>query len=461
MHKLGITLGLLLNTLTSFAGPLELYFQEKLEKQTPHPVLKSIRQAYFTQLIDHNNPARGTFQQRYYMDESFSKSNDDPVFFYICGEAACTERSLQGAIRTYAEKFHAKLVALEHRYYGESIPVNSFSTDNLRDLTVDAALDDLAYFQRRLRNNKDWTGKWISIGGSYPGALSAYYRLKFPYLVAGAIASSAPVMAKENFIEYDGHVTLVAGTDCAHLMRDVVTEVETHLNDPEALAKIKAQFDASDVINNTDFLYLIADVGASAIQYGEKNVFCASLSEAPTPLEGYATYAKKLYKDFGITAVDITAQGALSENINDYHQNIGLRQWFWQSCLEFGFWQNANPNPALSTRSSRINLDYHHNICKRLFGTEIETRIDDINSTYYLPLMDELVSRIYFTNGEQDPWSTLSLAEKNGNAVNGHLSYQLITDAAHCDDLRAPKVSDSEAIKEARERALSLIGAWL
>jgi hypothetical protein len=36
---------------------------------------------------------------------------------------------------------------------------------------------------------------WISVGGSYPGALAAWYRFKYPHLTVGSIASSAVVNA--------------------------------------------------------------------------------------------------------------------------------------------------------------------------------------------------------------------------------------------------------------------------
>jgi hypothetical protein len=36
---------------------------------------------------------------------------------------------------------------------------------------------------------------WITIGGSYPGALSAWFRYKYSHLTIGAIASSAVINA--------------------------------------------------------------------------------------------------------------------------------------------------------------------------------------------------------------------------------------------------------------------------
>lgn len=456
-----IGLGLLTNLSVVFAGPLELFIQKQQENKVPLLATQSIKQSQFIQLLDHNNPELGTFSQRYYIDETYGPKANDPVFFYICGESACTKRALNGAIRTYAKKHHAKMIALEHRYYGESLPLNSFSTEDLRFLSTEAALDDLAYFQRHISNELHWTGTWIAFGGSYPGSLSAYYRLKFPYLVAGSLASSAPVMAKEDFYEYDAHVARVAGPQCTEQMRSVVSEVEATLNDKEKLNQMKVLFEATEVRDPVDFLYLIADTGAAAIQYGMRDSFCSALSSSETPLIGYSDFAKKLYKAMDVTAVEITAQGALSENPNDYKKGIGMRQWYYQSCTEYGYWQNANPDTNQSTRSSLINLDYHRNICQRLFGLDKPANTSELNNTFYFPLMNDLVSNIYFTNGGNDPWSLLSLSEQNGNAVNLKLTYHLIEGAAHCEDLHRPEASDSESLITARKIMDSLLEQWL
>lgn len=49
---------------------------------------------------------------------------------------------------------------------------------------------------------------WITVGGSYPGALSAWFRYKYPHLTIGSIASSAVVQAIENFQNFDKQMYL-------------------------------------------------------------------------------------------------------------------------------------------------------------------------------------------------------------------------------------------------------------
>jgi hypothetical protein len=43
----------------------------------------------------------------------------------------------------------------------------------------------------------------LTIGGSYPGAMSAWFRYKYPHLTVGALASSAVVNAIVNFTAFD------------------------------------------------------------------------------------------------------------------------------------------------------------------------------------------------------------------------------------------------------------------
>jgi serine protease 16 len=44
--------------------------------------------------------------------------------------------------------------------------------------------------------------KWVTWGGSYPGMLAGWARLKYPHLFHAAVASSAPVKAQLDFQGY-------------------------------------------------------------------------------------------------------------------------------------------------------------------------------------------------------------------------------------------------------------------
>ena len=76
---------------------------------------------------------------------------------------------------------------------------NSLNLDKMVYLTSEQALSDIAYFIQTMQGTKSHkitaSCPFITVGGSYPGALSAWFRYKYPHLTIGAIASSAVVLA--------------------------------------------------------------------------------------------------------------------------------------------------------------------------------------------------------------------------------------------------------------------------
>jgi hypothetical protein len=443
----------------AWAGPKEFYYQRYLRQHSAQtwgemPPSAGTFQARINPLDPEDTR---TFPQRYYVNSAYAKGANAPVLFYLCGEATCTGGELSGALVQWARSLGAHMVALEHRYYGRSQPFPTLTSENLKYLSTENALADAAAFERYAQEKLGLNGKWLVLGGSYAGSLSAFYRLKYPELVAGSLASSGPVRAKADFVEYDEMVTLGAGEKCAAAMREAVSRVEATLDDPARLAEMKTLFGASDVRDPVDFLYVIADMGSIAIQYGYKDSFCGRLTSGD-PLQGYAAAGKQMFQMFGITAVQDSFQGAESLNPDDYLDSFGMRQWMWQVCTEYGYYQSANPDPALSTRSKRISVAYHDGVCDRLFGLKQPVDTAATNHKYYEPLQAFQGGGILMTNGSTDPWSRLSMTVENGNATNPALDYFTIEGAAHCDDLGS---RISAPLTQARALFLKLARGWI
>ena len=160
------------------------------------------REAWFEQVLDHfswRNDSR--WQQRYYVCQETEQQPANPaatIFFY-CGNEGNVEMYIRntGLMFENAKSFSAMLIFAEHRYYGKSLPFgNDFSAASLRYLSHEQALADYAVllddFKRKYKMVR---AKVITFGGSYGGMLSAWFRMKYPHIVEGAVAASAPVLS--------------------------------------------------------------------------------------------------------------------------------------------------------------------------------------------------------------------------------------------------------------------------
>jgi len=261
----------------------------------------------YSQDIDHTGllPSQ-TFHQRYWVDTEYAQGKNAPVIYHICGEGDATQGYfLNDNAIAWAKTLGANLVYLEHRYYGLSLPFSDLSSEHLAYLTLNNELEDLASFQKWISKTKGWSGKWISVGGSYSGTISALYRFAHPELIVGALAASAP---------------------------------------------------------------MISGIGSE--------------------------------------------QGSQSDvdelSSTDPSDDTGSRQWVYQSCTTFGFWEAQgmdlfNPSAWL---------------CQQLFGNAPYASSTEYNQKYNAPFLSSSAnapSNILFTYGSDDVWTKIGLVQQNNS----------------------------------------------
>ncbi|KAJ8877898.1 hypothetical protein PR048_022357 [Dryococelus australis] len=165
--------------------------------------------------------------QRYFRNDEYYRDGG-PLFIFVGGEEPMKTSWLEDShMMSLAKTYGAAAFFLEHRFYGSSRPTEDVSTQSLAYLTAEQALADLADFVVGVRGKSG--AKVVLFGRSYAGSLAAWSRLKYPHLVDGAVASSAPVLAKANFYEFFYGITIELqeeSPECIANIRAATTEMK-------------------------------------------------------------------------------------------------------------------------------------------------------------------------------------------------------------------------------------------
>jgi hypothetical protein len=192
----------------------------------------------FTQQIDHTNfKDKRTFQQRYWVNDNYWDNKTGPVFLYICGEGTCSPPKDRAYPYQVCQDLNCLFYVVEHRYYGASQPFPDWSSPNLKYLDPEQALADLDYFIKNKTaeiNTKYGAGvrKWLTIGGSYPGALSAWFKSQYTSASA-AWSSSGVIHAIRDYTDYDLDVYNATGrssSDCQTVIQKTIAYFDKALN---------------------------------------------------------------------------------------------------------------------------------------------------------------------------------------------------------------------------------------
>ena len=445
--------------------------------------------------LDHHSPAaHPTFQLRYWVNDTlYKRGSGAPLFFALGGEGSESPAavSARSGLAWYAAQFGALMVAAEHRFYGQSVPGSDVSVPNLHYLTSEQALADFATLITNLTTTLQLppTTPVIAFGGSYSGSLSAWLHLKYPTIVHGSLASSAPVQAQVDFPEYLDTVQRSLGPQCTSLVANATRLIETLLATPAQRAylarvfnvcegAIEGELERSMLFNN--ILGPITALVQYNTNYRPINITTACRYMSDVAAESNALTALVRFNEWYNTAENGTypfAMGGECQNVSysgylQYMQaDSAERQWYWQTCNEFGFYQTAENRTGLQPTafSARyINLPFYLRQCHDLYNTTADVVARNVQRT-----IDTYggwhvsTNRTIFSNGLIDPWHTKSVYNESllspppPSAAEPLNLVNVIGPTSHCQDLGVPRMTDIWQLRAGRFRNVNQISLWL
>uniref|UniRef100_A0A8C5EBN4 Lysosomal Pro-X carboxypeptidase n=1 Tax=Gouania willdenowi TaxID=441366 RepID=A0A8C5EBN4_GOUWI len=422
----------------------------------------------------------GTFKQRYLVADDYWEQPGGPILFYTGNEGDiawfCNNTGFMWEI---AEELGAMLVFAEHRYYGESLPFgeDSYSdSKHLNYLTSEQALADFAVLIHSLKSSVRGAqnSPVIALGGSYGGMLSAWLRMKYPNIVVGALASSAPIWQFPGMVPCGDYYKIVtkdfanSGHNCDINIRRSWTAINNVSSTVPGLQWLSEEFSLCSPLKNQNDVLVFKNwlqetwVSLAMVDYPYEANFLQPLPPWPIQevckyltfessvsdyhlLHGVSQAANVYYNHTGGTSCLNTSQTATG--------SLGFLGWFYQACTEMVM-PMCTDGVHDMFEPEEWNFQAFSEECYGMFGVRPRA---DWAETVYGGKEVKAHSNIVFSNGGLDPWSS--------GGVNHNITETLVSivipEGAHHLDLRYSNKLDPPSVRAARALEVKYFHEWI
>ncbi|OHS93589.1 Clan SC, family S28, unassigned serine peptidase [Tritrichomonas foetus] len=371
-----------------------------------------------------------------------------------------------------AKDLGARVLTLEHRFFGESHPVQDTSVKNLKLLTVDIVLKDLNNFRNKymtmFAEELDPKAKWLITGGSYSGMMSALARRHYPESFHAAISSSGVVLATDNFTDFDIQDSISMGQECAAAAREARLRLMRITESSEEQYQYIAKYFGMEGLNHQDFYFVVGELFTLSLQYNAVEQICSPLVDAVRANRDPVAALAKFSREYFIPRFCGDREGLLETYDRDRMRaqgqrvtGTGPRAWLWMTCNELAYWQ-VSPG-RLGLRPEQLNQDYFRAQCDYVFGEEEGHIYPDVEAFNELHggLNQTEVSRVFYTTGSQDPWTWACITTEEQAGPNCAVKTITGTEMGHCSDLHVPKADEPVDLTRTREYMRQMVLKWM
>jgi len=459
----------------------------ELINEAPTETKYNYETKWFNQRVDHFNFLRNDFfKQRYLINDTYwDVSREGPIFFYTGNEGdieAFAQNS--GFIWDIAPFFNAMVIFAEHRYYGQSLPYGNKSTDpdpNFNGfLTSEQALADYAYLIHYIKTEVKGAenSPVIAFGGSYGGMLAAWFRVKYPHIVAGAIAASAPVAQFDAPCDAFGRIVTAdytaQGAFCSQTIRRSWAAIDNVTSTADGLTWFNNQFKFCTALTTmtqvVQFKAYLNDLwtNIAMMDYPYPTTFLMPLPG--NPVSAACEVIKKPLDQSNNTADTAdykTIIQAIAAGVNLYNNytgkakclhlgepdQIGADMWDYQACTEM-IMPMCFDGVADMFEKAEWNETEVIETCQAKWKVKPRIKMADI---MYGSKELHGSSNIIFSNGLLDPWSSGGILR----SVSKSVIALLIPEGAHHLDLRGADKKDPPSVRQARELEQQFIKKWI